>query len=181
MPIMPDAKDWTWVLERPCQACGFDTTMVDRDHLADRISATSREWAAILAGEAVDQRPDDATWSPLEYACHVRDVHRVYLGRVRRMLDEDDPFYDNWDQDVTAVEEQYNQQDPATVAVELSTAGDELGAAFSSVADERWGRRGRRSDGAAFTIDSIGRYYLHDIEHHLWDVTGARRGDPADG
>jgi hypothetical protein len=23
--IVPDAKDWTWVLQRPCPECGLDT------------------------------------------------------------------------------------------------------------------------------------------------------------
>jgi hypothetical protein len=41
---------------------------------------------------------------------------------------------------------------------------------FAGVTGDDWERTGRRSDGAAFTVDSIGRYYLHDIEHHLWDV-----------
>jgi carbon-monoxide dehydrogenase large subunit len=31
MPIVPDDKDWTCVLERVCPECGFDTTAVDRD------------------------------------------------------------------------------------------------------------------------------------------------------
>ena len=25
-PIVPDTKDWTWVLDRPCEECGFDAT-----------------------------------------------------------------------------------------------------------------------------------------------------------
>jgi hypothetical protein len=100
----------------------------------------------------------------------VRDVHRVYAGRVGRMLAEDGPHYENWDQDATATQERYGEQDPATVARELQAAGAELGALFSSVSGDGWDRTGFRSDGAAFTIDSIGRYYLHDIVHHLYDV-----------
>jgi hypothetical protein len=38
------------------------------------------------------------------------------------------------------------------------------------VADAEWGRKGLRSDGATFTIDTFGRYLLHDPIHHLWDV-----------
>jgi hypothetical protein len=41
---------------------------------------------------------------------------------------------------------------------------------FAGVQGDQWDRPGRRSDGASFTVDSIARYYLHDIEHHLWDV-----------
>lgn len=170
MPIVPDAKDWTWVLDRVCPDCGFDTAAVDRADLAGRIDATSRAWAEVLARGDARVRPDDATWSPLEYACHVRDVHRVYTGRVHRMLTEDDPHYDNWDQDVTAVDARYGEQDPAVVAAEVAAAGAELGTLFAGVTGEGWERTGNRSDGARFTVDSISRYYLHDIEHHLWDV-----------
>ena len=173
MPIVPDDKDWTWVLERVCPECGFDTLDVDRDELASRIARTTDAWRTILDGPHVGERPDERTWSPLEYACHVRDVHRVYAGRVRRMLDEDDPRYENWDQDATAIEDRYSEQDAVTVAGELDAAGSDLGDVFDSVEGEGWDRTGRRSDGASFTVDSIGRYYLHDIEHHIWDVTGA--------
>ena len=116
MPIVPDEKDWTWVLERVCPECGFDTARgrPRRPGRPDR--ADVARLGAILAGPDVGERPDDATWSPLEYACHVRDVHRVYAARVGRMLTEDDPHYENWDQDVTAVEERYGEQDPAVVA-----------------------------------------------------------------
>jgi hypothetical protein len=178
MPIVPDDKDWTWVLERVCPDCGFDTRDVDRDDLAGRIDTTSEAWRTILDRPDVRQRPDDSTWSPLEYACHVRDVHRVYAGRVGRMIAEDGPRYDNWDQDATALEDRYGEQDPATVARELTEAGADLGALFAGVSGSGWERTGFRSDGASFTVDSIGRYYLHDIEHHIWDVTGTRPGPP---
>jgi hypothetical protein len=173
MPIVPDEKDWTWVIERACPECGFDAQGVDRDDLAGRIARTTDAWRAVLDRPDVRERPDESTWSPLEYACHVRDVHRVYAGRVHRMLTEEDPFYENWDQDLTAFEARYGEQSPTAVAEELADAGAALGDLFAGVEGEAWARTGRRSDGASFTVDSIGRYYLHDIEHHVWDVTGA--------
>jgi hypothetical protein len=178
VPIVPDAKDWTWVIERVCPECGFDASGVDRGDLAGRIGRTTKAWLDVLERPDVRDRPDDATWSPLEYACHVRDVHRVYAGRVGRMLAEDAPHYENWDQDETAVEDRYAEQNPAVVGDELASAAEELGAIFAGVEGDGWARTGRRSDGASFTVDSIGRYYLHDIEHHLWDVTGERPTGP---
>jgi DinB family protein len=178
MAIVPDEKDWTWVLERACPECGFDARRVDRHDLSGRIARTTDAWREVLRRADVRERPDDATWSPLEYACHVRDVHRVYAGRVTRMLAEAGPHYANWDQDATAREDRYREQDPSVVAEELAAAASEIGALFAGVEDAGWERTGHRSDGASFTVDSIGRYYLHDIEHHLWDVTGALPPQP---
>ena len=64
----------------------------------------------------------------------------------------------------------YNEQDPATVATELAAAADELATAFDGVGDDQRSRPGRRSDGAAFTIETFARYLIHDPIHHLWDV-----------
>ena len=174
MPIAPDDKDWTWVIQRPCPDCGFDAAEVAREDLAPRLESANAAWVRLLHGDDLATRPDEATWSTLEYGCHVRDVHRVYAGRLQRMLAEDDPRYENWDQDATALEERYSEQDPVVVADELRAAGAEVEALFAAVAGDQWQRPGRRSDGASFTVESIGRYYLHDIEHHLWDVTGSR-------
>jgi hypothetical protein len=38
------------------------------------------------------------------------------------------------------------------------------------VPHDGWGRRGTRSNGDVFTVESLGRYHLHDVVHHLWDV-----------
>ena len=97
----------------------------------------------------------------------------LYLRRLRLMLDTEDPLYPNWDQDATAVAERYGEQDPAVVAAELLAAATALADAFDAVPADGWTRTGRRSDGAAFTVESFARYLIHDPVHHLWDVTGA--------
>ena len=169
MPITPDTKNWTWVLESPCPECGFDASTFVAGDVAAMTRAKAAEWPAVLARPDVRVRPDDATWSPLEYAAHVRDVFRLYEYRLGLMLAEDDPLFPNWDQDATAVEERYNEQDPEVVAAELVADAASLADAFETVAD--WSRPGRRSDGVSFTIETFAKYFIHDPIHHLWDVT----------
>ncbi len=172
MPIVPDTKNWTWVIERPCAECGFDSSEHPDVSIAEAIRRNARAWPAVLARPDVRRRPDDSTWSALEYSAHVRDVLLVYLERLRLMLDTDDPLYPNWDQDATAVAERYNEQDPATVARELADAAAALSAAFDDVGGDAWQRVGRRGDGASFTVSSMSKYLLHDLDHHLVDVAG---------
>ncbi len=175
MAIVPDTKDWTWVLERPCPECGFDASSLPRDQVAPLIRVNADAWQRVLA-EAPDllrRRPRDDRWSPLEYGCHVRDVFQRYEQRLQLMLTQDDPQFPNWDQDRTAVMERYNDQDPAVVAAEIAAAANVLAATFDALEGATWDRRGSRSDGARFDIDRFGRYMIHDPVHHLWDVTAA--------
>lgn len=168
--IEPDAKDWTWVLERPCPECGFDARAVGEDDLAPAVADNAARWSRVLEHPEVRVRPRPEVWSPLEYACHVRDVDRLFAERVRLMLTEDDPRFANWDQDLTAVEDRYDLQDPERVAGELCHAAAAMSATYRSVTGDRWSRTGRRSDGSVFTVSSLGRYHLHDLVHHVWDV-----------
>jgi len=170
-PITPDTKDWTWVLERPCPDCGFDGAAVAREELGTAIRESAAGWPPVLGGPGATQRPRPDVWSPTEYACHVRDVHVLFAERLEQMLAEDGARFANWDQDVTAVEQRYDQQEPGEVSSALITAAERVAAVYDGVADDAWDRRGVRSNGDEFTVESLGRYHLHDVAHHLWDVS----------
>jgi hypothetical protein len=168
--ITPDTKDWTWVLERPCPECGFESAAHEVSDLPGLLETTTTTWTRVLARPDVSERPRPEVWSPLEYACHVRDVHVLFAERLELMLDEDGATFANWDQDATAIERDYGSQDPETVAAELVEAGRAVAALYASVTEATRERRGLRSNGHEFTVESLGRYHLHDVVHHLHDV-----------
>jgi DinB superfamily len=171
MPIVPDTKNWMWVLERRCDECGFEAATFPRADVSRLIQENAAAWQAVLARPNASQRPSDDVWSPLEYACHVRDVYRIYDTRLALMLIEDDPLYPNWDQDAAAIEERYDSQDPATVARELDAAARAIAERFATVDGDQWERPGTRNDGVHYTIESFARYMIHDPIHHLHDVS----------
>jgi len=170
MPITPDDKDWTWVLHRACPDCGLDVSAVAATEVADGVRANAVEWGRLLDDPRATSRPSEDQWSALEYGCHVRDVFRIFQTRVAALLDDDDPTFENWDQDATAVEDRYAEQDPAVVADEIAEAATVLAAQIDAVGGEQWERPGSRSDGARFTLATLVRYMLHDPVHHVWDV-----------
>jgi hypothetical protein len=171
MPIVPDTKDWTWVLRRPCPECGFEAAAVDRAALGRLVRENVAAWQAVLARPAgLGERPSGDRWSALEYAGHIEDVYLIMDGRLALMLAEDDPPFPNWDQDVTALERDYGAADPARLSAALGEAAATLADRYDRVADDEWGRAGLRSDGSTFTVESLGRYMLHDVVHHLDDV-----------
>lgn len=169
----PDTKDWTWTLTRRCEQCGLAAGEVAVADVPERAFVAGEEWVAILrSSPAVGARPEPDVWSPLEYGAHVRDVYRLFDARIALMLVEDDPTFANWDQDETAITDRYAESDPEVVADELEEAALALVTRLRSLAPEQLERRGRRSDGSEFTVGSLAQYFLHDVIHHLWDVTG---------
>lgn len=168
--IVPDGKNWTWVLQRRCDDCGFDASSFDASTSGAALRDLALRWEQVLHRDDVALRPRPDKWSALEYGCHVRDVFRLFDQRLTRMLVEDEPTFANWDQDRTAIEDDYGSQRAATVSDELSAAAQSLANRFDSVAGSQWERTGLRSDGSAFTVESIAKYLMHDPVHHLWDV-----------
>jgi hypothetical protein len=55
------------------------------------------------------------------------------------------------------------------VTEQLSEAANALA---DRLAGAQWERTGRRSDGAAFTVDTISRDMVRDANHHVSDMSG---------
>jgi len=175
--IEPDDKDWTWVLERRCEECGFEAAAVPREQLGERFFVAAEEWVQILReSSAVEARPAPRVWSALEYGAHVRDVFVITTQRVELMLTTDGAVFENWDQDEAARVGRYAEQDPEQVAEDLEAAGQRLVSLLAEIEPRAWDRTGTRSNGSAFTVTTLLQYVLHDVVHHLWDVTGQQDG-----
>jgi hypothetical protein len=175
MPIVPDTKDWTWVLQRRCPECGYDASATTRPAVPGLIRGNAAAWRAALGDRDVADlrtRPREDRWSDIEYACHVRDVYRIFDQRLVMMLEQDDPDFPNWDQDATAVADRYQDQNPGVVADQLAEAADRIASRFAGLTPAQWERTGSRSDGAHFSVDSFARYLIHDPVHHLYDAGG---------
>lgn len=170
MTITPDDKDWTWVIERPCEQCGFDASNVRLADAPEMIRSNARQWSRVLSRDTARRRPREDRWSDLEYACHVRDVYTIFDQRLALMLTREDPVFENWDQDATAVEDRYDLQDPSVVLDELQSAAERYAQRCDAVDSSQWSRPGTRSNGSVFTVASLMVYGLHDPHHHLWDV-----------
>ncbi len=61
--IVPDDKDWTWVLGRRCDACGFEASTVASEQLGERFFLAAEEWVQILREHpGLEVRPVPTVW-----------------------------------------------------------------------------------------------------------------------
>ena len=179
------AVDPTWDPPRPgwvCAECSFDHDATDPRSAADTVRSFAKRYRAPLTrslpGEDLDTvlraRPGPASWSALEYACHVRDALALYDHRIRLVLEEDRPSFPKMGRDEVAVARDYNGQDPVTVADELATAAERLASRLDAVPDAGWRRVGVRED-LEMSVEWMARNAVHEGAHHLLDVGRALR------
>jgi DinB family protein len=172
----PPRPGWT------CDECGFDFDATALDSVGETIRGFGRRFRPPLlrglAGEDLDglvrRRPAPATWSPLEYACHVRDALALYNWRIGRTLAEDRPELPAMRRDDVVTERAYNEQDRETVARELADAAERLATRVDAVAGDQWDRCCLR-DGDELSVAWMAKNAVHEGSHHLLDIGRALR------
>ena len=115
------------------------------------------------------RRPDESTWSALEYTAHVAD-RLDHLGPViRRITFENDPSIDVFDNDERATTQDYNGLERTEVLGWLDLACAELASVLEGVKADDWTRTGLLPSGPRDAL-SVARDGVHEGAHHLRDV-----------
>jgi len=168
-----------------CPQCGF----VFADLAPAAIPAALRGGARATC-EALERaedrgrartRPGPEVWSPLEYACHVRDVLFVQRDRVLLALVEDVPGFAPMHRDERVVLAGYGDEDTAEVADELVTGANLLAKVFARLSPPQLARRCVYNfpETAERDVTWMGRQTVHETVHHLQDVAWALAPGPA--
>lgn len=163
-------------MTEPCEECRFGPASVD--DVAGEIGVLGRKFAAplgkFLPGEDGDAlvrlRPAPDTWSPLEYACHVRDVLQVFHERTTAMVAEPGVQFGWWDHEAPAADGTYNAESPAEVAAAIDLAARSYHETLAGLTPDQRAATGERRPGEIFTVDSLAIYALHEARHHLLDI-----------
>ncbi len=160
-----------------CEECGFVYGSVTRDEVPARLRGLGDRFRATVTARAdIRRRPAPEVWSPLEYACHVRDMLRIQRERLAAALAADQPAFAPMRRDERAVEERYNEQDVDVVLADLAAAAEALAGAVAALGPEQWLRTGVYPWPAprVRTLEWVAQHSIHDGEHHLLDI--ARQG-----
>ncbi|HAB58897.1 MAG: hypothetical protein CL433_11135 [Acidimicrobiaceae bacterium] len=116
------------------------------------------------------RRPAAGVWSPLEYACHTRDVISVFEERIRRTATTPGQQLGWWDHDAAVVDSQHNEQEPVLVAEAMAANARRFGRALADLAPAQWDAVADRRPGAGFAIRGMARLVVHEMVHHHRDA-----------
>lgn len=157
-----------------CEECGYGYDSLTRQQIVDALPDLAEQIGSILTSvpaSALRAHLRPASWSALEYGCHVRDVLRIQRERVLFAQVEDMPRFVSMRRDERALEEKYNEQNPAAVATAIRTGAGDLVKTLGGLDEEGWRRIGIYPwpESHVRTVEWIGRRTVHELAHHLFD------------
>jgi hypothetical protein len=157
-----------------CDECGFVYDLALAPSVSRLSGDHAEEYARLLSTEPslLRRRPAPDVWSPLEYACHVRDVLLVQRERVLAARRLDSPVVEPMGRDERVEHAGYARESPADVARQLRDAALLFAGALDLLAPGDWERTlvypypGR----AERSLRWLAVHTLHELRHHLLDV-----------
>ncbi|MEM8705577.1 MAG: DinB family protein [Actinomycetota bacterium] len=172
---MAEGRDWTRMQSEACPDCGHDSSLVADGDMPRALTDAVVPWAQTLATADVSSLrrwPGLDVWSPLEYACHTRDVIAAFEERVRRTAVEPGQQLGWWDHEAAVTDERYNEQVPVLVAEAMAANARRLAHTLADLDPATWDSAAERRPGEHFTIRGMAGFVLHEIVHHRWDAEG---------
>jgi hypothetical protein len=103
----------------------------------------------------------------VEHAWHLGDLEREgFAERVRRLLEEDDPFLPDFDGEKIAREREYLRLDLQAALEAFAAARAETLRRLRAVREDQWARAGRQEGVGTVTLEQIpARMLDHDLAH----------------
>jgi hypothetical protein len=140
-----------------------------RAKLIDRYASGPADVRAALAtapnDDALDARPDPGEWSARQVVHHLADSETMSTIRLRRLLGEDGPLLQAYDQDEFARRLHYERPIECSLAVftAVRAANAELLACLN---DDEWARAGVHSEDGPYSVERwLEIYAAHGRDH----------------
>ena len=158
-----------------CDECGFAYDSIGVDGIGAALRDHAQRFADELTGE-VRTRPAADVWSPLEYACHIRDVMQIQIGRVARGLSEETPSFTPMAREERPARLRYNEQDPVVVREQILDAAAALADVYDGMGAEQLSRTVTYNwpEEMVRPLRWVGRHTVHELVHHRMDVQRGR-------
>lgn len=157
-----------------CAECGFEYDLTSAIQVSVLAPQCAIEYAELLsaAPEVLRRRVAPQLWTPLEYACHIRDVMLVQRERLLAARRSDAPVAEPMGREERVEHDGYMQQQPADVARQLQDATLLFTHALDQLRPGDWERTLTvpYPEAAERSLRWVAVHTMHEMRHHLFDI-----------
>ena len=147
-----------------------------RPDLIARYKAGHRVVTEALAGitdAELDTPEAPGEWTPRQVAHHLADSEMTSAIRLRRLLAEDHPVIDGYDQEEFARRLQYDRPIAASLAT-LAAVRQTTAELLDRLSEADWARAGTHSESGRYGVDDWLRIYAAHAHDHADQIRRAR-------
>ena len=124
--------------------------------------------------DSLTAHPIPGKWSAREIVHHLADSETVSSIRLRRLLTEDQPVIQGYDQDDYAARFQYNERDHAAALEAFHAARANTAQLLERMKDEDWKREGSHTESGRYTVEDWLKIYAVHAHNHAAQIRALR-------
>lgn len=149
----------------------------ERTELINQYNAGYSEVASALEGFPPDHlfaHPIAGKWSAAEIIHHLADSETTSGLRFRRLLVEDHPLIQGYDQDVYANSLNYNRREIGPSLEAFRSARATTAQLFEFMSEDDWHKEGTHSESGSYTSEDWLRIYAAHAHNHAAQIRRLR-------
>jgi len=145
----------------------------ERADLIARYNAGYDEVMKALEGfpaESLGAHPIPGKWSAREIVHHLGDSESTSAFRIRKLLVEDHPTIEAYDENAFAQKLKYNERDMAPALESFRSARSTTAQLLGMLSEEDWKREGVHSESGPYSVEKWLRIYADHAHNHASQI-----------
>jgi hypothetical protein len=129
-----------------------------------------------ITDTALDRRPGTGDWTPREVVHHLADSEMISAIRLRRLIVEDNPTIDAYDEGAFALRLTLDR--PVDASLDAMCAARRTSAELlDRLAESDWSRAGTHTESGRYSVEDWLLLYAAHAHDHAEQIRRARTGD----
>lgn len=120
--------------------------------------------------DSLTAHPIPGKWSAKEIIHHLADSETISAIRFRRLLTEDHPVIQGYDQDEYAIRLKYNERDIAPALEAFRNARATTAQLLDRMSEDDWTREGQHTESGRYTTEDWLRIYAGHAHNHAAQI-----------
>jgi hypothetical protein len=152
-------------------------TPEEREALIAQYAAGYDEVMDALSGfpsESLAARPIPGKWSAREIVHHLGDSESTSAFRIRKLLVEDNPLIQGYDQDQFATKLRYNDRDMEPALEAFRSARATTTQLLRLMSEDDWQRAGTHTESGRYTAENWLTIYANHAHNHAAQIRRLR-------
>ena len=120
--------------------------------------------------ESLGAHPIPGKWSAREIVHHLGDSETTAALRLRKLLVEEKPTIEGYDQDQFAIKLRYNEREMAPALEAMRAARETTRQVLSVMTEEEWKREGVHTESGPYSVEKWLRIYADHAHNHATQI-----------